>query len=277
MPGLFGGGSSKTNTDRSLTRQEVELQQQQVELGRALSPIQIALSKLGGAQFGVDALGNQAGPSVTTTAPALLNVSEAERAVPGILGGINEPLIASLRGIQGDIQSNASEPLASDRLLGPLSRAFTETVIPEIKSASIRAGAPGGSVEQDLFERAVGRFGSEATDVLAQNELRRRTLANLALNQAAGFTPLLQQLQLQEPQGEAALAGQERSLQFRGATLPLELLLGATGGNFNAPGIPLPGGAVETTAQSGPTTGGQIGSGITSALTLALLASEVLA
>lgn len=77
-------------------------------------------------------------------------------------------------------------PLDTNAILAPLERSFRETVAPEIRSAAMRAGVPGGSGEQDLFTRAAGRYGTQAGEALSNAELARRGVGLQGLGQASG-------------------------------------------------------------------------------------------
>lgn len=205
MSGLFGGGTTRaTQTSRVSPAQE--------ELIRALLPLQIGGAQLqfGLAEQGVPALTEAvagAGPALTGAlqlSPAELNLPSAVGEVSSRLGGTLEAGVTDLLG-----------PVPSV-ILDPLVELLVENVLPAISSASIRAGAPGGSAEQSLTTRAVRGFGRGATGELARSAADR-------FRAGAGAFPVAQALSLAGPRAEAGLGAQERGLATQRAGVPIQL------------------------------------------------------
>ena len=145
-----------------------------------------------------------------------LSPSQAERDLPGTLSQYAGPIGSYL-------SEQAMAGLDTDAILGPLQRAFTQTVAPEIRSSALRAGAPGGSVEGDLFSRASGEFGAQGAEALSRAELARRSVAGQ-------IGPLGASLQTMGPEAAARLGAQEQQYGRESALSPLQIAMQAIQG-----------------------------------------------
>jgi hypothetical protein len=253
--GFFGGGRQTRTVVQS------QISPAQEEAVRALLPFQLeeAGLQLGLARQGAGMLQSAVGETGAELERAL-QLSPAERALPEItelqFGPASQLVFGGAEEMFGPVPRS---------IITPLERAFRETVSPEIQSAALRAGAPGGGVEQDLFTRAAGRFATEAVEALQRGAAERfRTGALLA-----NLAPTLGVAGAREAANLGAL---ERALATQQAEVPVALaqaLLGA------ASGIPLvqvpfaPAGSV-TRGRETPTTAAELGSALGTALTLAL-------
>lgn len=97
-------------------------------------------------------------------------------------------------------EQQAGQPLDTSYITGPIERSYEHTILPGINAAAIRAGAPGGSTEQDLYTQAAGDFGRGMSEGLGSLELQRRTQA-------------------------ANLGATERDVAVKKAMSPLQLIL----------------------------------------------------
>lgn len=128
-------------------------------VGEVADPLARALeSRTSGFLSGMDDITRSVRGMTDNPLDTALLSSYAQR-LPGIPQGANDVVNA---------------PLDTASILNPLSRAFTETVAPEIRSAAIRYGSPGAGGEQELLRRAAGNFGSQASEALARQEINRR-------------------------------------------------------------------------------------------------------
>lgn len=254
--GLFGGGRRQTTT------QTAQVSPAQERLITALTPIQIeeAGLQLGLAQQGVPALTE----AVAGAEPALmgaLELSSAETGLPGEVGRVSAPL-------GGAVSASATDLLGPipGVILDPLIEALTEDVLPAISSASIRAGAPGGSVEQDLTTRAVRGFGRAATGELARSAAERTRAGATA-------APIAQALSLAGPRAAADVGAQERGLATRRAGVPIELAQTLLSASQGIPVVRTPFAPPSATArtQTRPSVASDVGSALETALLLGLL------
>ncbi len=264
MGGFFGGGSQSSQRGSTVTNQNISPAQE--ELIRQLTPVEVGEAQL---QFGTE---QQAVPMLQQAVagaqnPLLgaLQTGQAERALPGQIGAAGGPLAGILGAGGADLLSSTPRSIIS-----PLEQSFSETVLPGISSAAIRAGAPGGSAEQDLTTRATREFGRAATSELQRGAAARYGAAIPGLSQAFQFA-------LAGPQAQAGLEGQERGLAVQRAQTPISLaqilMGGANNPIFNVPFAP------PSTTQftrgggtSGPTAGAEAGSAVGSLLPLLMFA-----
>lgn len=208
---------------------------------------------------------------------------------------LDSALLGALQNAPNEAQNTVRQSLFSDATLLPLQRAFKETIAPEIRSAAIMNGSPGGGGHQELLTRASGRFGEDAAAALAREELNRRqqilqggqlgvtstnaaltadlnrrwqqlqgmsvagTQQNALMDAAMKGTPLLQALQLAGPQAQAQYATQGRQLAGQRAMVPLSLLQGQ---NIQIPGMPTYPGTQTQTGFNDPSVASRIGEGI---------------
>ena len=154
--------------------------------------------------------------------------SAGEKALPGAYS----KALDILPGIQSSIQNvlaDSASGLNTDAVINPLARAFQQVIAPEIRSSAIRAGAPGGSRELELFNRAYGQFGQQAADALGQLELDRRKQATTAAAVLPGSAVQTALAGVMPTQAEAEFGQLARALGMQNTALPMTLLQGYAG------------------------------------------------
>jgi hypothetical protein len=262
MGGFFGGGTQQRT--RQNVQPDIGPAQERVEA--ALYPLQIEAAQL---QQQLSRTGTQQLQQGVAGARAPLEeamqMGAGEAALPGAIAGVNAPLSQMLS--QGAMELAGPTP---ESILEPLESSFRNVVSPEIQSAAIRAGAVGGSAEQDLFSRAAADFGRAATGELARTAAGRMSAAQQGAQAAS-------QLGIAGPQAEAQRDALERQLGLQRGQLPIDLaniLLQGAGG---VPGIATPFAPAGTTTKfygtDKPTTGAEVGSGLGLVAALAMMSS----
>lgn len=171
---------------------------------------------------------------------ALLQLDPREGALPEetqrVSGGIYETLKPGMERL-ADPNAGAELDFLEDE--------FTESILPELSSAGIRAGSPGGSGEQSLTLKAIRDYGRSTAAELTRQQATRFAAA-------ASAAPTVASMGLAGPQARAALAALERSLGVQAAKTPLELAMNVSSGT-RFPGVP----AVPAPVVGGTTTGQQ--------------------
>lgn len=165
-----------------------------------------------------------------------LQLAGEESVLPAALQAAVSPSVEALR-------AGAASVLGGPADLSFLEQEFREQVLPSIAGAAVRAGAVGGSAEQDLTARAVREFGRAAAAELSRQSAARLQAATPALGLAA-------QLGQIAPQAAAQIGGLRRQLEVQRERTPLELVLMASQG-IRFPEVPtIPGFAGPTTQTS---------------------------
>jgi hypothetical protein len=255
MGGFFGGGRQM----REVVTQQISPAQE--EAIRALLPIQLQEAQL---QVGLTRRGAEQLPAaleeVGRGLAGALQASPAEAALPGI----TEARTAPLAGILGLGAADLLSPVPR-AVISPLEEAFRETISPEIQSAAIRAGAPGGSAEQNLFARATREFARGAASQLLSQQAERAKVAGLLAPQAAT-------LGLAGPREAAQLGALERTLAAQREEIPLASALQLLSAGAGIPIVQVPFAPPSQARRSTetPTFGAELGSAFGTALMLAL-------